>query len=85
MTWEIVVGLITLAGILITFGTIVAKNASVMTELKCAVKELNETIGTNDKRNSDSHSRLFSKQNEHDKKLDEHELRIHDLEIERKR
>lgn len=44
MTWEIVVGLITLVGAVITIATIISNNTRAMTEVKCSIDSLNDTV-----------------------------------------
>lgn len=70
MTWEIVSGLIVIAGFLLSAGAIVVKASQVITELKAAVDMLIEQL-------KDSKS---DREKLHDK-LDDHENRINILEI----
>lgn len=43
MTWEIVVGLITLLSAVIAICTIVANNTKALTEIRCSIDELNRS------------------------------------------
>ena len=70
MTWEIVSGLIVIAGFLLSAGAIVVKASQVITELKAAVDMLIEQL-------KDSKS---DREKLHDK-LDDHENRINILEV----
>lgn len=70
MTWEIVSGLIVIAGFLLSAGAIVVKASQVIAELKAAVVMLIEQL-------KDSKS---DREKLHDK-LDDHENRINILEI----
>lgn len=44
MTWEIVVGLIALVGAVVTIGSIISNNTKAMTEVKCSIDNLNNTV-----------------------------------------
>lgn len=70
MTWEIVSGLIVIAGFLLSAGAIVVKASQVIAELKAAVVMLIEQL-------KDSKS---DREKLHDK-IDDHENRINILEI----
>lgn len=73
MTWEIVAGLITLAGFLITFCTVISKNTAAMTKLEVTLNEF--------RRNSDAvHNDLKSRVDKHGQEIDAHEKRIQHLE-----
>lgn len=69
MTWDIVVGIITLVTVGIAIGKLISNNTKTMTELKCSIDEL---------------TRSFSVQRENihnaEKKIDDHEHRITVLE-----
>ena len=73
MTWEIIAGLITLAGFLITFCTVISKNTAAMTKLEVTLNEF--------RRNSDEvHNDLKSRVDKHGSEIDAHEKRIQHLE-----
>ncbi len=73
MTWEIVAGLITLAGFLITFCTVISKNTAAMTKLEVTLNEF--------RRNSDAvHGDLKKRVDKHGEEIDEHDRRIQHLE-----
>jgi hypothetical protein len=73
MTWEIIAGLITLAGFLVTFCTVISKNTAAMTKLEVTLNEF--------RRNSDAvHNDLKSRVDKHGRELDAHEKRIQHLE-----
>lgn len=73
MTWEIVAGLISLAGFLITFCTVISKNTAAMTKLETTLNEF--------RRNSDVvHGELKRRVDKHGEEIDEHERRIIHLE-----
>lgn len=73
MTWEIVAGLITLAGFLVTFCTVISKNTAAMTKLEVTLNEF--------RRNSDAvHNDLKGRVDRHGREIDAHEKRIQHLE-----
>lgn len=73
MTWEIVAGLISLAGFLITFCTVISKNTEAMTKLETTLNEF--------RKNSDAvHGELKRRVDKHGDELDDHERRIIHLE-----
>lgn len=73
MTWEIVAGLITLAGFLVTFCTVISKNTAAMTKLEVTLNEF--------RRNSDAvHNDLKDRVDRHGQEIDAHEKRIQHLE-----
>lgn len=46
MTWEIVVGIITLITVGISVGKLISNNTKTMTELRCSIDELNHSLKT---------------------------------------
>lgn len=73
MTWEIVAGLITIAGFLITFCTVISKNTAAMVKLETTLNEF--------RRNSDEvHNDLKGRVDKHGQEIDGHEKRIQRLE-----
>jgi hypothetical protein len=74
MTWEIVVGIIALVGFLTTIGTMVGKLVHTLTRLDLTLKALI----AEDKANAE---RSKADRKEIRRQLDDHELRIHDLEL----
>jgi len=74
VTWEIVLGLIALAGFIISIGTIVAKVSQAIAELKVAINMFNETLKDFKKDSKTDRKEL------HDR-VDDHETRIGILEI----
>ena len=73
MTWEIVLGLIALVGVCITIGTVLAKLVHTLTRLDVTLGALIE---------EDRENNIKCKNDRRDihRQLDEHEIRIHDLE-----
>jgi hypothetical protein len=74
MTWEIATGIIALVGFLVTIGTMVGKLVHTLTRLDITLKALI----AEDKANAE-----ISKKDRKEihRQLDDHELRIHDLEL----
>lgn len=73
MTWEIIVGLITLAGFLITFCTVISKNTAAMTKLEVTLNEF--------RHNSDEvHKDLKDRVKKNSDGVEDHERRIQHLE-----
>ncbi len=73
MTWEIIAGLITIAGFLITFCTVISKNTAAMTKLEVTLNEF--------RRNSDAvHNDLKNRVDKHGIELDRHNERLIHLE-----
>jgi len=73
MTWEIVAGLITIGGFLVTFCTVISKNTAAMVELKTTLKEFRETY-------NQAHKALECRVEKHGIEIDNHEKRIQHLE-----
>lgn len=62
MTWEILAGLISLAGFLITFCTVIAKNTAAMTELRTTLRDFRESYER-------AHSELEARVGRHGKEV----------------
>lgn len=73
MTWEIVAGLITIGGFLITFCTVISKNTAAMVKLETTLNEFRKSSG-------DIHDELKRRVDKHGEEIDEHERRIIHLE-----
>lgn len=71
MTWEILVGLITLCSFGLAIGKVISNNTQVVTELKCSVDALTRSMGEQKE-----------KQDEFCETLNKHETRITVLERE---
>ena len=83
MTWAIAAGFITLCGFLITVGSLGFKLSAVLTRLDVTVKSMGESLRAERKERDREHEEIFGTLDDHDKRLQKHELRIHDLEKER--
>lgn len=77
MTWEVIAGLITIGGFLITFCTVISKNTAAMTELRITLNEFREHY-------NQAHEALERRVTAHGNELDDHEERIIHLEDWRK-
>ena len=66
MTWEIVVGIITLAGFVITVATWSGKLSRTLASLESALKALCNTLDELKKSNRESHKEIYCKLDEHE-------------------
>lgn len=80
MTWEIVVGIITLVGFIITIVTSISKLIRIMTELTMSVENLKEVINQMGANNAQTVKRIWQHNDEQDELLQEHEKRITKIE-----
>lgn len=76
MTWEILLGIITLVGFLISIIGPILKLTKVMTELSISVTNLKDAVDQMGIKNSESHKKIWEHIGEQDKKIDDHEKRI---------
>lgn len=82
MEWQTIASLITLIGCAVSLGTILAKLVKVLTKLEITVSNQGDQLKSFKKDADEEHKHFEKELNAHDKKLQEHELRIHDLERE---
>ena len=80
MTWEIVVGIITLFGFIVSIVTPILKLTKVMTQLTISVENLREVVDQMGAQNTESHKRIWEHNDEQDEKISNHEQRIFKLE-----
>lgn len=80
MTWEIVVGIIALVGFVVSIGALLFKLSAVLTRLEVTVKDMQEANAADRKCKEAEHKEMYDALDEHEKKLFNHEMRIHDLE-----
>lgn len=73
MTWEIVVGLITLVGFIATVATWTSKLAKTLTVLNDAINSLRETVREFKVDSKEEHKAIM-------RRIDDHEERIRELE-----
>ena len=83
MEWQTIASLITLIGCAISLGTILAKLVKVLTKLEVTVSNQGEQLKTFKKDACAEHEHFEKELDKHDDKLQDHELRIRDLEHER--
>lgn len=81
MEWDVVTTLVVLIGLFLTVGTPMLQVSTKLTKNTQAMEMLTEKLTKLESRNTEAHKRLWDKNEEQDKRLDNHELRIHDLEI----
>lgn len=80
MTWETVLGIIELAGFLITAITIGWKFSAMVTRLETSLNNTVETFREDRKQKEKEHEEIWETVDEHSGILQRHEMRIHDLE-----
>ena len=80
MTWEIALGIIALAGFLITVGTLVFKLASALSRMEASVKGLRESFAAERKEKEKKHGEMSAEMKAQAETIRRLELRIHDLE-----
>ncbi len=80
MSWAITAGFITLCGFLITVGTLGFKLSAVLTRLDVTVKSMGESLRVEQKERDREHEEIFGSLTDHEKRLQAHDLRLHDLE-----
>ena len=80
MEWTVVTVLIALVGFGVTVVKPIISLTKSITELTVAVKTLQTDVQGLSAKNSQSHTRLWEKNEVQDRRLDEHEQRIHAME-----
>jgi len=80
MTWEIMLGIIALVGFVGSVASWISKLSRALATLDATIKALNEVIRELKANSHETHSRLFAKQEEHERRLGEHDVRIKSLE-----
>lgn len=80
MTWEIVAGLFVLIGGIVSIVTPIVKLTKSITELTVKVDDFSHQIEQQSVRSKEAHKRLWVHNEEQDDKLQEHEIRISNLE-----
>jgi hypothetical protein len=81
-------GVVTVLAALVSFAAVVVgpmlKLNTSITKLTVSLTDLRERLEEIDSGNTSSHRRLWDKNDEQDRKLEDHEMRLHDLESGRK-
>ena len=80
MTWEIVAGRFVLIGGIVSIVTPIVKLTKSITELTVKVDDFARQIEQQSVRSKEAHKRLWEHNEEQDDKLQEHEIRISNLE-----
>ena len=80
MSWEIVLGIITLFGFVVSIVTPILKLTKVMTELMVSVDGLKDTFNQMNAKNEETFKDLWKHIEEQDDALQEHEKRIFKME-----
>ena len=83
MTWEIVAGIIALVTFIGLVGSWASKLSKTLGVLENTIQILNQTIGELKKNSHTTHEKLFERLTRDEKTLENHEVRIKDLEKER--
>lgn len=69
MTWEIVLGIISLCGFVGTIAAYAGKQASVLAKLEATLKALNTTLEELKENNKQSHKDIYKKLGEHNDRI----------------
>lgn len=77
--WDIVKDIVVLAGLIMTVTTPLLKLNTSITQLKALLDSVAKNVQENDKSNSANHKRLWEHNTEQDEILQNHEMRLHDL------
>lgn len=78
--WEVVGVLVVLVGLFITVSTPVMKLISSITKLTATVETLQDNVDAVTRRNTESHRRLWEKNEQQDREIQDHGNRIERLE-----
>ena len=70
MSWEIVVGIITLVAVVIRSGKLISNNTKALTELQCSIDSLKKSL-----KRDENNLKVV------EEKVDNHEIRITKLEV----
>lgn len=77
--WVIFKDFVVIVGLIITVTTPLLKLNTSITKLKTLLESVVNKVETLDSNNTESHRRLWDKNEEQDKTLQNHEQRLHDL------
>ena len=79
MTWDIVAGIVLLAGFIITIVKTIIPQTNALTRLTERIDSLAEQVDTLDEKKTEAHKRLWCHNENQDAMLQNHEQRLHDL------
>lgn len=74
MTWEIVVGIISLVGFVVSIATISSKQSGLLAKLEATLNALNETLEELKENNRASHKDIYEKIGNHEKRISKLEV-----------
>lgn len=77
--WDIVKDIVVLAGLIMTVTTPLLKLNTSITQLKALLDSVTKNVQENDRSNSANHKRLWEHNEEQDEILQNHGMRLHDL------
>lgn len=77
--WVIFKDIVVIVGLIITVTTPLLKLNTSITQLKALLDSVANQVQENDKSNSANHKRLWEHNTEQDEILQNHEMRLHDL------
>ena len=80
MTWEVVLGIVTLFGFIVSIVTPILKLTKVMTELMMSVDGLKNTFNQTNTKIDTEFKRIWEHNEEQDELIDDHEKRIMKIE-----
>ncbi len=78
--WDIVVVIIALVGLIAAITGPIVKQIRAMTRLTVTLEHVSDKLQTLNDSNAEAHKRIWEKNDEQDKTLNDHETRIHVLE-----
>ena len=79
MTWDIVAGIVLLAGFIITIVKTIIPLTNALTRLTERIDSLAEQVDTLDEKKTEAQKRMWSHNENQDAMLQNHEQRLHDL------
>lgn len=80
MTWEIFLGIVALAGFIITLCSPILKLNTSITKLNETISSLRDIVEKNDEANKQSHQRIYDRLDSHDRTINSHSERISNIE-----
>lgn len=80
MTWEIALGIFALVSFVGAVSAWIFKLSRTLAILETTIKALNDALGVISTNNKESHKDLYNKHDEHERRINDHEMRISHLE-----
>lgn len=80
MEWTVVSVIIALVGLFLAVGAPIIRQTKTMTKLDTTMETLSEKLTSLESKNTDAHRRIWEHNEEQDKQLHDHEIRIVKLE-----